>query len=58
MKIYKHGESVKDVKIGDIIEVSLGIFVQVLEFPRSYDEHLGTKKQSTYHLNGVVVDLK
>jgi hypothetical protein len=58
MKIYKHGESIKDVKIGDIIEVSLDIFVKVLEFPKSYDEHLGNNKQSTYHLNGVVVDLK
>jgi hypothetical protein len=59
MRIFKHKDSVKDVKAGDIVEISPNLFIKVDEVISAFDEELfGRKKKSTYHLNGTVVELK
>ena len=58
MRIYKYKDSVKDVKTGDIVEIEPNLFVKVQIVQRSFDEFFGNKKQSIYHLDGTVVELK
>ncbi len=55
-KLYKQGELIeKNVKIGDIIEITEGVFLQVKEISQITEEDLaGTKKLNVY-LKGEII---
>jgi hypothetical protein len=55
-KLYKQGELIeRNVKIGDIIEITEGIFLQVKEISQITEEDLaGTKKLNVY-LKGEII---
>lgn len=54
-KMYKEGEMIKDApKVGDILEISNGVFIKVSEVKIIEEELAGVKKTNVY-LKGEIV---
>ena len=55
-KLYKQGENIKDaVKVGDIIEIKIGIFIKVKSIETITEEDLAGIKKTNVYLKGEIL---
>lgn len=55
-KLYKQGENIKDsVKVGDIIEIKIGIFIKVKSIETVTEEDLAGIKKTNVYLKGEIL---
>jgi hypothetical protein len=55
-KLYKQGENIKEaVKVGDIIEIKIGIFIKVKSIETITEEDLAGIKKTNVYLKGEIL---
>jgi hypothetical protein len=55
-KLYKQGENIKDaVKVGDVIEIKIGIFIKVKSIETITEEDLAGIKKTNVYLKGEIL---
>lgn len=55
-KLYKQGEPIEEnVKVGDIIEITMGVFLQVKEISQITEEDLAGKKKLNVYIKGEII---
>ncbi len=55
-KLYKQGEPIEEnVKVGDIIEITMGVFLLVKEISQITEEDLAGKKKLNVYIKGEII---
>jgi hypothetical protein len=55
IRLFKSGESIDSIQIGDIVEINPGVFIEVVDIIKETEEDFADVKKLNIHLKGAVI---